>query len=182
MESITRCSFQFQEQGTNFEFVDCSLLSACSNRRPVLGMLCRRRNSQLCHLEIVFPSSATNLGIIFVKGAPDLLLARCTSFLTPSGDIAAMTPDALNELRQMQRRWSMNSQRVLLLARRVMPANFCHQYVDASDISETMLTELTSEMVAVGMIGIIDPPRPEIPNVVRTCRGGGIRIVMVHPQ
>ena len=93
-----------------------------------------------------------------------------------------MTLDTLNDLRQMQRRWSMNSQRVLLLARRVMPGNACHQYVDASEITETMLTELTSEMVAVGLIGLIDPPRPEIPNVVRTCRGGGIRVVMVYLQ
>lgn len=143
-------------------------------------MPCQRRSYRLYHLKIVFPFLDSNLGVIFVKGAPDLLLARCASYLTSSGDIAAMTPDTMNDLKQMQRRWSMNSQRVLLLARKVMPGNVSQQYVDASEVSDIMLTELTSDMVAVGMIGIIDPPRPEIPSVVRACRGGGIRVVMVY--
>jgi sodium/potassium-transporting ATPase subunit alpha len=76
----------------------------------------------------------------------------------------------------------MNSQRVLLLARGVIPGNSCRQYIDASEITDTMLSEMTSQLVAVGLIGIIDPPRPEIPNVVRICRGAGIRVVMVHPS
>jgi sodium/potassium-transporting ATPase subunit alpha len=74
----------------------------------------------------------------------------------------------------------MNSQRVILLARRVIPGNACRQYIDASEVTDAMLAELTSQLVAVGLIGIIDPPRAEIPNVIRVCRGAGIRVVMVH--
>ena len=42
-----------------------------------------------------------------------------------------------------------------------------------------ILREYTTELVVVVMIGIVDPPRVGIPEVVRICRRGGIRFFMV---
>jgi len=76
--------------------------------------------------------------------------------------------------------WSRNGQRVLLLAWRVLSnPDVEEKYINAPDLSQELLTELISDLILVGMIGIVDPPRPDIPDVIQTCRGAGIKVVMV---
>jgi sodium/potassium-transporting ATPase subunit alpha len=90
-----------------------------------------------------------------------------------------MTSEICSELDQLLTNWSREGQRVLLLARQVIPeADIDDTYIDSSELSETLLS--LSDLVAVGMIAIVDPPRPEIPDVIRACRSGGIRVVMVQ--
>lgn len=92
-----------------------------------------------------------------------------------------MSQEILNEFQQLLSQWSVAGQRVLLLARRVLSAaDVDAQRIRSGEISETALLEiLVSDLVVVGMLGIVDPPRPEIPDVVQACRAGGIRVVMV---
>jgi sodium/potassium-transporting ATPase subunit alpha len=117
---------------------------------------------------------------MFVKGAPDVLLPLCSHALTPSGDITEMTEEYLAELKQLRTNWARTSQRVLLLARRIVPnTELVENYIDPSNIAEDTLLSMTKDLVAVGIIGMVDRSRPEIPDVVRVCRGAGIRVVMV---
>ena len=117
---------------------------------------------------------------MFIKGAPDVLLPRCSSVVLPSGVVAPLTPELEESLVAIQSRWSSAGQRVLLLARRLIPGS----EVDVKEIGspeavEDILRDQTKDLVVVGMIGIADPPRADIPEVVRICRGGGIRFFMV---
>lgn len=107
-----------------------------------------------------------------------MLLPRCSSVLLPSGELTRMTSEICDELNQLLSDWSRDGKRVLLLARRVVPeADIDDAYIDSSELSEVLLS--LSDLVAVGMIAIVDPSRPEIPDVIRACRSGGIRVVMV---
>jgi sodium/potassium-transporting ATPase subunit alpha len=117
---------------------------------------------------------------MFVKGAPDVLLPRCSSILLPSGQTVSLTPDLYEDLTVLQSRWSSIGQRVLLLTRRTMS----YSEIDAKTFGspegqERVLREYMSDLVVVGMIGIVDPPRADIPSVVKICRRGGIRFFMV---
>jgi sodium/potassium-transporting ATPase subunit alpha len=121
--------------------------------------------------------------VLFIKGAPDVLLPRCTSVLLPTGEITPLTQDLSDELTALQSRWSSGGQRVLLLARRVISNSEVDvKAFDSPEMANYILREKTENLVAVGMIGIVDPPRPDIPEVVRICRGGGIRFFMVTHQ
>jgi sodium/potassium-transporting ATPase subunit alpha len=118
--------------------------------------------------------------VMFIKGAPDVLLPRCSSVLFPSGQISTLTADLLEDLTVLQGRWSSSGQRVLLLTRRA----FSRSRLDVKEfgspeVVEQILREEMSDLVVVGMIGIVDPPRADIPEVVKTCRRGGIRFFMV---
>ncbi|MFE9773709.1 cation-translocating P-type ATPase [Streptomyces sp. NPDC005931] len=106
-----------------------------------------------------------------VKGAPAELLARCTDAewgerrgpLTERGrtEVAA-AGDAL----------AAQGLRVLAVARRELPGPR-----PAQDEAESQLTLL-------GLVGMLDPPRPEVTDAVTACHRAGIRIVMVtgdHP-
>jgi sodium/potassium-transporting ATPase subunit alpha len=117
---------------------------------------------------------------MFIKGAPDVLLSRCSSMLLPSGEICPLTQTLTNELTNIQSRWSSTGQRVLLLARRLISnSDVDVKEFGSPEAANHILRNYTTELVVIGMIGIVDPPRADIPEVVRICRGGGIRFFMV---
>lgn len=118
--------------------------------------------------------------VLLSKGAPDVLLKRCGSALDASGNVLPLTDSIKDQLVATQSDWSSRGQRVLLLARRIVNASLIDPSLshDSSAFADRIM-ELNTELTVVGMVGIVDPPRPEIPSVVKTCRGAGIRFFMV---
>lgn len=114
--------------------------------------------------------------VAFIKGAPDVLVPLCSSILDPSGQLLDMTKEIRDKLKQLQISWARTGQRVLFLARRVVSSEEVNDFIDDLEKSETMHLD---NFVAVGMIGIVDRPRQGMEDVIRTCRAGGIRVVMV---
>ncbi|KAI0045063.1 sodium-potassium ATPase [Auriscalpium vulgare] len=124
--------------------------------------------------------------LLCVKGAPDVLLPRCTHTLDPAGG----PPRALSHATQhrivgVQERWAAQGRRVLVLARRLVSHHVVPKNVDPfSEEFEAFVEEATAQLVIVGLLGLIDPLKPDIPETVRICRGAGIRFFIVtgdHP-
>ena len=101
------------------------------------------------------------------KGAPEVILDSCTRVRTGGGDTtldAGLRDLLLSRAREMGAR----ALRVLAVARR---------NGTAPDVAESGMTFL-------GLIGMIDPPRPEARSAIQTCFAAGIRPVMItgdHP-
>ena len=94
--------------------------------------------------------------IVIVKGAFDMMAPRCMQ-----GDIEAA--------RQMNDRMSENALRVLAVGYKEVDT------VPANPTSE----ELEDGLTLLGLVGMIDPPRPEAKAAVATCRKAGIKPVMI---
>lgn len=90
-----------------------------------------------------------------------------------------MTKEIKDKLKQLQISWARTGQRVLFLARRVISGTEVIEFIDQMEKSETIHL---NNLVAVGMIGIVDRPRQGMGDVIGTCRAGGIRVVMVVPS
>lgn len=117
--------------------------------------------------------------LLTIKGAPDVLIPRCQFYLTPEGNVEPLSENKLREIEAVKDEWSANGKRVILLARRLVPSGTMKSDPadgafedEAAEFSRTGLT-------LIGLIGIVDPPRDEIPEVVRILRRAGIRIFMV---
>ncbi|MEZ5271479.1 MAG: HAD family hydrolase [Ilumatobacteraceae bacterium] len=99
-------------------------------------------------------------GEVLVKGAPDAVLPRCSDAATARAEVAAMTARGL---------------RVLVIARR----NFGGAPPPATqDDAEQGLTLL-------GVVGMEDPPRPDVREAVDACRRAHVRLAMItgdHPD
>ncbi|MDH7599251.1 MAG: HAD-IC family P-type ATPase, partial [Sedimentisphaerales bacterium] len=111
--------------------------------------------------------------IAFCKGAVDGLLPVCTRVWT-GHQAVPLDQELLARIMASNDKLASEGQRVLGVAFRIMdclPAQATDQ-------------ALEQEMIFVGLIGMIDPPRPEVRQAVSTCKTAGIRPVMItgdHP-
>ncbi|KAM0274957.1 hypothetical protein ACHAQH_007687 [Verticillium albo-atrum] len=116
--------------------------------------------------------------LLTIKGAPEILLSRATHYVSPTGCVRDLDQAARANLELTKDQWSSQGRRVILLARKVVSRSTLGS--EMSSAFETGLNEqATSGLTVVGLVGIVDPPRVEIPDVVKTLRGAGVRIFMV---
>jgi Ca2+-transporting ATPase len=108
-----------------------------------------------------------NGSVAYAKGAPEVVVQACTRQLTASGE-TALDGQGREALLETARQMASEALRVLAVARR----------------SGATLENAERELTFLGLVGMIDPPRPEAKAAVRTCEEAGIRPVMItgdHP-
>lgn len=115
--------------------------------------------------------------ILTIKGAPDILITRCTKWISPSGEVEEITSERLESVKALKDRWSSEGKRVILLARKIIKGKDI--VPSARDVESEALQHAKANLILVGMVGIVDPPRDEIPEVVSILRRAGIRFFMV---
>jgi len=105
--------------------------------------------------------------VAYVKGAPEILLDCCSS-VHRDGQLAPITAeDKENALRSVKE-MAAGAMRVLALAYREVPAQI-----------EPVPEQVEKDLIYVGLIGMIDPPRPEVREAIAQCRTAGIRPVII---
>lgn len=104
--------------------------------------------------------------MLLTKGAPDVLLARCVSAKTENG-IVPMNDTLAAEIHAQIAAFSAEGLRVLAFAEKRLPENRPLTLADENDLT------------FVGLIAMMDPPRPESVAAVADCRRAGIRPVMI---
>ena len=113
---------------------------------------------------------------MFTKGAPDVLLTRCTHEVVGVGKTELTQERRAEIVRTPTKRSPKEALRTLALAAHYLPNNVL-------DEKEPEQTEY--ELVWVGLIGMMDPPRPEAAAAVAQAHAAGIRTLMItgdHPR
>ena len=111
-------------------------------------------------------AGAENSRIIYVKGAPEQILASSKAQLSENGHIETIQTDQWN---QRAEAIAGQGQRVLALA--FMQLAAAGQAPDYDD--------LNGHLILIGMVGLIDPPRSEAITAVATCQKAGIQVKMI---
>lgn len=108
--------------------------------------------------------------LLTVKGAPEVLLPRCSHVLGPAGSMPIPVSPAIHErIRDIQERWSRSGQRVLLLARRIVRDDWLSRATDRlSEEFAEVVEEFNRDLIIVGLIGLINPLKPDIKHTVRS--------------
>ncbi|MCR5804758.1 MAG: cation-translocating P-type ATPase [Clostridia bacterium] len=104
--------------------------------------------------------------ISFTKGAPDVVLSRCTKYFDGT-DEKEMTPEVFKRIEKVNHDFATKAIRVLAFGYRT------HDNVDHEDF------EHETNMVFIGLIGMIDPAREEAKDAIKVCHEAGIRAVMI---
>ncbi len=111
---------------------------------------------------------------IFVKGAPDVLVARSSRVIDVHGEAVDIEPH-LDALRDHNDRLAADGLRVLAVARRTLaPEDWSELVDDGAD-----LVELIDGLTLVALAGIVDPPRPEAKVAIAEAHAAGIAVKMI---
>ncbi|NLW01484.1 MAG: calcium-transporting P-type ATPase, PMR1-type [Clostridiales bacterium] len=105
---------------------------------------------------------------VFTKGAPDVLVSRCNRILL-NGDIVELSHQQTELIQNANDNMASKALRVLALA-----------YKDLDTIKfNNKEEELERDLVFIGLVGMIDPPRPEAKEAIKICKRAGIKPVMI---
>ena len=107
---------------------------------------------------------------MWVKGAPDVLLERARAHLTAAGEVALDTATR-EAFVAHNAAFAQDALRVLMLAGRTIPA------ADFDPAGELMVW--ADGLTLLGLVGIIDPPRPEARDAIRICQQAGVAVKMI---
>ncbi len=106
-----------------------------------------------------------------VKGSPEAVLTACSRVARPEGTVA-LDQELLDGITADVELLAARGQRVLAAARRRLPDVPAHP------------EQAERELELLGLVGLVDPIRPEVPDAIARCRSAGIRVVMIsgdHP-
>lgn len=106
--------------------------------------------------------------IQFTKGAPDCVLSCCSYYLL-DGEVHELTPEVINRIKTSNKSMADRALRVLALG-----------YRKYENVPEDYSPDaLENNLIYVGLMGMIDPIRPEVKVAIGECRKAGIRPVMI---
>ncbi len=110
-----------------------------------------------------------NPRMIYVKGSVEALMRRCTETIAVDGQTIALDPEKVRQISQVVDSMAEQGLRVLAFAKKVAHP---HQHsIDHEDIA--------TDLVFLGLQGMIDPPRPEAIAAVEACQKAGIQVKMI---
>lgn len=115
-----------------------------------------------------------------MKGAPDVLVERCDKYVNSAGVTVPIDKSIRMQIDYVKNKFSSQGKRCLLLARKIVPQDQVAGEPRTTEQEASIMEHSKSGLVLVGLVAIVDPLRPEIPEVVRTLRGAGIRVAMVR--
>ncbi len=107
--------------------------------------------------------------IQYTKGACEILLERCSSYLDENGKVVKMTEQIKEKIKKQNKEYADKALRVLGACYKEynkVPTNF---------EPDTLECDLTF----IGFVGMIDPCRPEVYEAIKNCRNAGVRPVMI---
>ncbi|MCL6595457.1 MAG: cation-translocating P-type ATPase [Firmicutes bacterium] len=128
-------------------------------------------DSEVRRMAVLLPEGALARSV--VKGAPDAVVPLCRRIRRPDGSVAPMDGAAQAEVRRAAEEMASGALRVLAVAERsgLRPS--------------TPPSRWQEDLVFLGLVGLMDPPRPEARGAVARCLAAGVRVVMItgdHPR
>jgi len=105
--------------------------------------------------------------VVFTKGASEIVLDLCNTMINPDGSRTVLTPDIKDKINHTITSFAETGLRTLTLAFREF------------DAATTWDEQIETDLILIGIAGIKDPVRPEVPRAVRKCQDAGIVVRMV---
>ncbi|XP_042365811.1 sarcoplasmic/endoplasmic reticulum calcium ATPase 2b [Plectropomus leopardus] len=118
----------------------------------------------------------SSVGKMFVKGAPEGVIDRCTHIRVGSNKVP-LTPGIKEKLMSVIREYGTGRDTLRCLALATRDHRMSKDELALED--STRFIEYETDLTFVGCVGMLDPPRAEVAASIRLCRLAGIRVIMI---
>jgi potassium/sodium efflux P-type ATPase len=134
-------------------------------------------SSDRMRMSVIFKNANTNS---FVKGSPDVLLELCTQKIV-NDQISEFTNAEKEAVKKMYNTMSAEALRVLAFAYRNLDNISGSTALDQNNQkrSDRLMQEAEKDLIWVGMMAMIDPPRKDVGMAIRECKRMGIKVIMI---
>ncbi|MFB0543753.1 MAG: cation-translocating P-type ATPase [Candidatus Bathyarchaeia archaeon] len=106
--------------------------------------------------------------VAYVKGAPEIILGL-SDRIYENGRVRELNEEDVEQISEVTERMAGEGLRLLAMS-----------YKELSDTSQDFESEsVESQLIFVGLVGMIDPPRKEVPEAIKLCRQAGIKSIMI---
>eukprot|EP00930_Biecheleria_cincta_P031203 TRINITY_DN2165_c0_g1_i2.p1 TRINITY_DN2165_c0_g1~~TRINITY_DN2165_c0_g1_i2.p1 ORF type:complete len:1036 (+),score=236.67 TRINITY_DN2165_c0_g1_i2:91-3198(+) len=123
--------------------------------------------------------------VLLAKGAPEMLIKRCSKIMLPDGKVEDMSDAWRKAIDGQIQKMAESALRTMGLAMKKDNLGDLQTYDGENHKGHALLSdtekfiEVEQDMTFVGMVGILDPPRPECLPAIRACGVAGISVIMI---
>ena len=125
-------------------------------------------DSERKRMTTIHPDPKWGNYVAYVKGAPDIIIGLCTKVIE-DGQERPLTAERRRRILEVNEALSSNALRVLGVAYRPLP----------EVPKNPSIEEIERDLTFVGLIGMIDPARPEVREAIKVARQAGIKTIMI---
>ncbi|KAK2525552.1 Atp2a3 [Columba livia] len=136
----------------------------------------RDRKSMSVYCTPTGPSQNSTGSKMFVKGAPESVIERCTHVRVGTAKVPLTAPVREKILSRI-RDWGMGIDTLRCLALATQDAPVPRENMQLHD--STAFVHYENNLTFVGCVGMLDPPRKEVTSSIEMCRKAGIRVIMI---
>ncbi|TDH66215.1 hypothetical protein CCR75_005432 [Bremia lactucae] len=175
----------YPEQAAQF----CNEMLAEQNKKLAILEFSRDRKSMsvICSKSNVLPHRATRsaTNVLLVKGAPEGLIDRCTHVELGDGSVKLLTDAGRHVLLSHVSSLARKSLRCLALAKKEVTGELGSYDGDRHHPAHKQLEQtehfaaIESELTFIGLVSMLDPPRPEVRPMIAMCQTAGIRVICI---
>jgi len=136
-------------------------------------------------MSVLWHDSSKGSNVLFAKGAPEMLIQRCSKIMLPDGRVELLNEAWRRAINSQIESMAENALRTMGLAVKMDDLQDLQTYDGPGHKGHKLLSEtenfmkIEQDMIFVGMVGILDPPRPECLGAIKDCRIAGISVIMI---
>jgi Ca2+-transporting ATPase len=161
-----------------------SYINSLTNEYKILFNLEFDRNRKA--MSVLALDKKTNKPVLFTKGAPEILLNQTVAYYNRNGKLLDMNRDDINHINQKIKEEFMSKslRSIALFIKEDLKELSEIDYNDKNTLKvyfkdRQRIKDLEQNLTYLGVVGMIDPPRPEVKSAISTCDEAGIRVIMI---
>jgi Ca2+-transporting ATPase len=135
-------------------------------------------------MSVIVKEKGEKTNTLYVKGAPEGVIERCVQYMQPDGKVVALDKAMKTAIEKQIAAMAQSALRVLALAK-TAELGTLKEYDGPSHKAHSQLKDVSGfekieqKLVFLGLVGILDPPRPEVRPALDACRAAGITVYMI---
>lgn len=157
-------AFDSENSITGGNSIDRAVLSLVTPERYAeVHMSVKEKMKQVFNSSNKYSAFTCQNEVSYYKGAPEKLINNCSKFMD-GDELKPITKEVLDNLNKCIKGMTMNAMRCIALT---------------SAKGNLVENELPKDMTLLGVIGVVDPVRSEVPNAVKTAHEAGIQVIEI---